>query len=47
MSQPGLQTITIHLLPSISQSKEDQPLKYDQLIEYNKIIIFLEKLCRK
>ena len=44
-SQPGLQTITIRILQNISQSKEDQTMKLDQLIEYNKRIIFLQKLC--
>ena len=34
--QPGLQTITIHILPNISQSKEDLTMKFGQLIEYNK-----------
>ena len=32
-SQPGLQTITIHILPNISQSKEHQTVKFDQLLE--------------
>ena len=46
-SQPGLQTIAIHILPNISQSKGNQTMKFGQLIEYNKINIFLQKLCRK
>ena len=45
MSQPGLQTILIHILPNISQSKGNQTVKIDQLIEYNRNI-FLQKLCR-
>ena len=45
MSQPGLQTILIHILPNISQSKSNQTVKIDQLIEYNRNI-FLQKLCR-
>ena len=40
-SQPGLQTITIHILPNISQSKGNQKMKLGQLIEYGKINIFL------
>ena len=46
-SQPGLQTITIHILPNISRSKSNQIMKFGQLIEYNKIIFFLQKSCRK
>ena len=46
-SQPGLQTIAIHILPNISQSKGNQTIKFGQLIEYNKRNIFLQKLCRK
>ena len=45
-SQPGLQIIAIHLFPNISQSKGNQTIKYDQLIEYNKKY-FLQKLCKK
>ena len=39
-SQPGLQAIAIHILPSISRSKGNQAMKFGQLIEYN---IFVEK----
>ena len=46
-SQPGLQTITIYILPIISQSKGNQTMKFNQLIEWNKINIFLQKLCRR
>ena len=46
-SQRGLQTIAIHILPNISQSKGNQTMKFGQLIEYNKSNIFLQKLCRK
>ena len=46
-SQPGLQTIAIHILPNISQSKGNQTIKFGQLIEYNKRNIFFQKLCRK
>ena len=40
-SQPGLQTIAIHILPNISQIKENQAIKFGQLIKYNKINIFV------
>ena len=46
-SQPGLQTIAIHILPNISQSKGNQKIKFGQLIEYNKRNIFLQKLWGK
>ena len=43
MSQPCFQTIIIHTLPNISQSKGNhQTTKFGQLIEYNKRNIFLE-----
>ena len=45
-SQPGLQTTAIHILSNISQSKDNQTMKIEQLIEYNRNI-FLQKLCRK
>ena len=35
-SQPGSQTIVIHTLPNISQSKGNQTMKFGQLIEYKK-----------
>ena len=35
-SQPGSQTIAIHILPDISQSNGNQTMKFGQLIEYNK-----------
>ena len=43
MSQPGKQTIAIHILPNISRSKGNQTMKFGQLIEYNMRNIFLEK----
>ena len=46
-SQLGLQTIAIDTLPNISQSKQDQTMKFGQLIEHNKINIFLQKLGGK
>ena len=46
-SQPALQTIAIHILPNISQSRCNQTIKFGQLVEYNKRNIFLQKLCGK
>ena len=46
-SQPGLQTITIHILPNISQRKGNQKMKFGQLIEHNRRNIFLQKVCGK
>ena len=46
-SQSGLQTIGIHILPNISQSKGNQTMKFGQLIEHNKRSNFLQKVCGK
>ena len=46
-SQPGFQTNAIHILLNISQSKDNQIIKFSQLIENNKVNIFLQKLCGK
>ena len=40
-SQPGKQTMTIHILPNIARSKDNQLTKFDQLIEFNMRNIFL------
>ena len=40
-SQPRKQTIAIQILPKISKSKDNQVIKFGQLIEYNIRIIFL------
>ena len=42
-SQPGSQTIAIHILPNTSRSKSNQLMKFGQLIEYNMRNIFVEK----
>ena len=47
LSQPGKQTIAIHILPKISRIKGNQTMKFDQLIEYNMRNIFLEKSYTK
>ena len=46
-SQPGQQTIAIHILPNISRSKGNQAMKFGQLIEYNMKNIFVEKSYTK
>ena len=42
-SQPEKQTIAIHKLFNITRSKDNQAMKYGQLIEYNMKKGFLEK----
>ena len=42
-SQPGWQTIAIHIFTNISRSKRNQEMKFVQLIEYNMRNIFLDK----
>ena len=42
-SQTGLQTIAIHILPNISQSKGNQKMKFGQFIEYKKRNILQKK----
>ena len=46
-SQPGKQTIALQILPNISRSKDNQTMKFDQLIKYNIRNIFLEKSYTK
>ena len=41
-SQPVSETTAIHILPNTSQSKGNQTMKFGQIIEYNKINIFLK-----
>ena len=43
MSQPGYQTIILHILPNISRSKGNQIMTFGQLIECNMRNIFPEK----
>ena len=40
-SQLGKQTITIHILPNISRSKDNQAMKVGQLIKYNMGIYYI------
>ena len=46
-SQPGYQTIVIHMLANISRSKGNQTMKFGQLIECNMRNILLEKSYTK
>ena len=46
-SQPGYQTILIHILPNISRSNDNQTVKFGQLLECNMRNIFLEKSYTK
>ena len=42
-SQPETPIISIHILPNISRSKGNQTIKFNQLIEYYRRNILLEK----
>ena len=44
-SQPGKQKIAMYTLPNILKGKDNQIMKFGQLIEYNMRNIFLEKSC--
>ena len=46
-SQPGEQTIAIHILPNISRTKGIQAMRFGQLIEYRTRKIFVEKSYTK
>ena len=45
--QPGSETIVIHILHNISRSKNNQTMKFGQLIECNMRNIFIEKSYAK
>ena len=47
MSQPGEQTIVVHILRNIVRSKDNKTMKLTQLIGYNMRNIFLEKSYKK
>ena len=40
-SQPGLQTVAIHILSDISESKGNKKMKFVQLMEYSTRNVFL------
>ena len=46
-SQPGKQTIAIHIFPNISRSKGNQAMKFGQLRQYKTRNIFIEKSYTK
>ena len=46
-SQPGKQTIALHILPNISWSKGNQTMKFGQLIEHDMKNILLKKSYTK
>ena len=46
-SQPGKQTITIHMLPNISRSVNNPKMNFDDLIDNNMRNNFLENSCTK
>ena len=47
MSSTVKQTITIHIFSNISRCKDNQTMKFGELIEYNVRNIFLQKSCKK
>ena len=47
MPQAGIQIIMMHALPSISENKGNQTVKFGQFIGYNMKNIFLEKSYTK
>ena len=46
-SEAGQQISTIHILPNISRSKGNKAMIFFQLIEYNMVNTFIEKLYLK
>ena len=42
-SQPGYETIAMHILPNVSRNKCNQAIEFGELIEYNMRNIFVEK----
>ena len=46
-SQPGKQTIPVHIVPNISSSKANQTMKFSHLIEYIRRTILFEKSYKK
>ena len=46
-SQPGLQITVMHILLNISRSKDNQAMKFGQLIEYKKRNIFFLKIIHR
>ena len=46
-SQPGKETVIVHIFPNISRIKDIEKIKYGHLIEYNMRNFFLEKSYTK
>ena len=46
-SSAGKQITTIYILPNISRSKENQTMKFTQLVEHNREIFFLKNYTPK
>ena len=46
-SQPGQQTVALHILTNISRSKVNPTMEFSQLVEYNIRNIFPEKSYTK
>ena len=47
MSQPGKQTITMHILPNISKNKGNKAIEFSRLKKYNmRNFFFLENLTQ-
>ena len=46
-SQPGKETIALHIFPNISRSKCNLTMKFGRFIEYNMSSIFLKKSLTK
>ena len=49
-SQPGTQTIAVHILPNISRSKGHKKMKLGKLVEYNMkthSLKLIHKMCGK
>ena len=46
-SQPGKQTVAIHVLPNVLKGKGNQTMKFGELIEYNMRYILLGKSYTK
>ena len=47
MSQPWKKRIIVHILPNISRSKDNQAMKFGQLMEYNVRNVILQISSRK
>ena len=47
MSETRKQINTRHILPNISESKDNQATKFGQSIKHSMINIFLQRSCRK